>query len=80
MFFCHCTGPFFFLSCFSVAVGAALLYYYGGKCKTCQYLHTHIKTTFPRLKVSKCFYLQSPSRCQAPAALWVWLRWVLVEK
>uniref|UniRef100_A0A8C1FXW3 Caspase recruitment domain-containing protein 19 n=1 Tax=Cyprinus carpio carpio TaxID=630221 RepID=A0A8C1FXW3_CYPCA len=27
--FCHCTGPFFFLSCFSVAVGAALLYYYG---------------------------------------------------
>lgn len=29
--FCHCPGPFFFLSCFSLAVGAALLYYYGGK-------------------------------------------------
>nr|XP_009304504.1 caspase recruitment domain-containing protein 19 isoform X1 [Danio rerio] len=29
VFVFHCAGPFFFISCFSVAVGAALLHYYG---------------------------------------------------
>ncbi len=50
----HCAGPVFFLSCFSVAVGVALLYYYGGKHTNLSW-YPHQKSVFPRLKALNMF-------------------------